>query len=114
MILNVEDLKKLYKVKVPRMFYDYTEGGSWNEHTMFSNTDDLKKILLRQRVGINVANRSIRSTMLGHNVSMPVVLAPIGMTGMQKANGEILAAQAAEEFGVLFKYYEYLFYRRCF
>lgn len=100
MILNVEDLKKLYKVKVPRMFYDYTEGGSWNEHTMFSNTDDLKKILLRQRVGINVANRSIRSTMLGHNVSMPVVLAPIGMTGMQKANGEILAAQAAEEFGV--------------
>jgi L-lactate dehydrogenase (cytochrome) len=84
------------------MFYDYTAGGSWTEGTLKSNEQDFQSIKLRQRVGIDISNRSIKSNLIGEDVSIPVVLAPVGMIGMQRADGEILAAQAAEEFNVPF------------
>jgi L-lactate dehydrogenase (cytochrome) len=82
------------------MFYDYTDSGSWTEGTYRANETDFQKIKFRQRVAVNMENRSIKSTMLGQEVAMPVALAPVGMTGMQHADGEILAAKAAEKFGV--------------
>jgi len=101
-ITNIEDLRILAKKRVPRMFYDYADSGSWTEGTYRANTSDFQKIKLRQRVAINMDNRSTASTMIGQPVSMPVALAPVGLTGMQHADGEILAAQAAEKFGVPF------------
>ena len=88
--------------RVPRMFYDYVDCGSWTESTYRANTGDFQKMLLRQRVAVNIANRSTGSHMLGQPVAMPVALAPTGMAGMQHADGEILAARAAEKFGVPF------------
>ena len=79
------------------MFYDYTDSGSWTEGTYRANETDFQKIKFRQRVAVNMENRSIKSTMLGQEVAMPVALAPVGMTGMQHADGEILAAKAAEK-----------------
>ncbi len=99
-ITNIEDLRVLAKKRVPRMFYDYADCGSWTESTYRANETDFDKILLRQRVAVNIENRSTRSTMVGQPVAMPVALAPVGLTGMQHADGEILAARAAKKFGV--------------
>ncbi|MFX0547464.1 alpha-hydroxy acid oxidase [Roseovarius sp. S1116L3] len=99
-ITNIQDLKKIYRRRVPRMFYDYCESGSWTEQTFRANTSDFSEILLRQRVAIDMAGRSTASQMIGQDVSMPVALAPVGLTGMQSADGEIKAARAAEKFGV--------------
>jgi L-lactate dehydrogenase (cytochrome) len=101
-ITTVEDLRVLAKKRVPRMFYDYADAGSWTESTYRANSEDFAKIKFRQRVAVNLENRSTRSSMVGQGVSMPVALAPTGLTGMQHADGEILAARAAEKFGVPF------------
>nr|WP_217344539.1 alpha-hydroxy acid oxidase [Noviherbaspirillum sp. L7-7A]MBV0878696.1 alpha-hydroxy-acid oxidizing protein [Noviherbaspirillum sp. L7-7A] len=101
-ITNIEDLRILAERRVPRMFYDYADSGSWTESTYRANSDDFARIKLRQRVAVNMENRSLASTMVGVPVSMPVALAPTGLTGMQHADGEILAAKAAEKFGVPF------------
>ncbi|SFD47666.1 alpha-hydroxy acid oxidase [Roseivivax sediminis] len=99
-ITEIEDLKRIYRRRVPKMFYDYCESGSWTEQTFRENSSDFDKLYLRQRVAKNLTDRSTASTMLGKDVSMPVALAPVGMTGMQNADGEIKAAKAAEAFGV--------------
>jgi len=101
-ITCVEDQRKLAMQKVPRMFYDYADAGSWTESTYRSNEEDFKDLKLRQRVGFDVSDRSTRMAMLGQDLPIPVALAPTGLTGMQRADGEILAAKAAEEFGVPF------------
>ena len=101
-IACIDDLKKLHERRVPRMFYDYCESGSWTESTFNANESDLQAIKFRQRVAIDVSTRSTAMKMLGEDVTMPVALAPTGLTGMQHADGEILAAQAAETFGVPF------------
>lgn len=101
-ITNIEDLKRIYERRVPRMFYDYCESGSWTEQTFRENTSDFQDILLRQRVAIDMTGRSTATQMIGQDVSMPVALAPVGLTGMQCADGEIKAARAAEKFGVPF------------
>ena len=100
--LTIADLKKRAKWRVPKMFYDYADSGAWTESTYRANEADFAKIHLRQRVLVDMSNRSLASTMIGENVSMPVALAPTGLCGMQHADGEILAAQAAEEAGVPF------------
>ncbi|MDA7598544.1 alpha-hydroxy-acid oxidizing protein [Alphaproteobacteria bacterium] len=99
-ITCIEDLRKQAERRVPRMFYDYADSGSWTESTYCSNESDLQDIKFRQRVAIDVSQRSTVMPMLGEDVSMPVALAPVGLTGMQHADGEILAARAAEAFGV--------------
>jgi L-lactate dehydrogenase (cytochrome) len=101
-ITNIEDLRLLAKKRVPRMFYDYADSGSWTEGTYRANETDFQDIKLRQRVAINMDNRNTASTMVGQAVTMPVALAPVGSTGMHHADGEILAARAAEKFGVPF------------
>lgn len=101
-ITNIEDLRVLAQKRVPRMFYDYADSGSWTESTYRANQADFRSILLRQRVAVNMENRSTASTMIGQKVAMPVALAPTGLTGMQHADGEILAARAAKKFGVPF------------
>ena len=101
-ITCVEDLRLLAKKRVPKAFYDYADSGSYTESTYRANTDDLAAIRLRQRVAINVEQRSTRATMLGQEVTMPVAIAPTGLTGMQWANGEMLGAIAAEKFGIPF------------
>src|SRR3954463_6469610 len=101
-ITCIEDLRLLARKRVPRMFYDYADSGSWTESTYRANESDFRKIRLRQRVALNMEGRSTATTMLGVDVAMPVALAPTGLTGMQHADGEILAAQAAEAFGIPF------------
>jgi len=101
-ITCVEDLRALAKKRVPRMFYDYADGGSWTECTYRANEDDFKRIKLRQRIAVNIEGRSTRTTMIGEEVAMPVAIAPTGSTGMIHPDGEILAARAAERFGVPF------------
>ena len=101
-ITTIDDLRKLAQRRVPRMFYDYADAGSWTESTYRANETDFSKIKFRQRVAVNLADRSLRSSMIGQPVAMPVALAPTGLTGMQHADGEILAAKAAEKFGVPF------------
>ncbi|NHT76339.1 alpha-hydroxy-acid oxidizing protein [Rhizobiaceae bacterium CRRU44] len=100
--LEISDLKALAKRRVPKMFFDYADSGAWTEGTYRANEADYHKIKLRQRVLVDMTNRSLASTMIGQKVSMPVALSPTGLTGMQHADGEMLAAQAAEEFGVPF------------
>jgi L-lactate dehydrogenase (cytochrome) len=102
LITNIEDLRQLHRRRVPRMFYDYVDSGSWDEVTYRANQQDFQRIRLRQRVAMDMEHRSLRSTMIGEPVAMPVALAPTGLTGMQHADGEILAARAAERFGVPF------------
>ena len=99
-ITCIEDLRRLYERRVPRMFYDYVETGSWTEQTFRENTSDFDRIYLRQRVAVDMSGRSTASRMIGQDVAMPVALAPVGLTGMQSADGEIKAARAAENFGV--------------
>ena len=101
-ITNIEDLRALAEKRVPRMFYDYADCGSWTESTYRANESDFQRIKLRQRVAINMEHRSTASTMVGQTVAMPVALAPVGSVGMQHADGEILVARAAEAFGVPF------------
>ena len=101
-ITNIDDLKRIYKRRVPKMFYDYAESGSWTEQTFRENTSDFNDIRLRQRVAVDMSGRSTKSQMIGQDVAMPVALAPVGLTGMQYADGEIKAAKAAEKFGVPF------------
>jgi L-lactate dehydrogenase (cytochrome) len=101
-ITCIEDLRVLAQQRVPRMFYDYADSGSWTESTYRANESDFQKIKLRQRVAVNMENRSTATQMVGVDVKMPVAIAPTGLTGMQHADGEILAAQAAEAFGIPF------------
>ena len=101
-ITNIEDLRRLAQKRVPRMFYDYADSGSWTEGTYRANESDFQKIKLRQRVAVNMEGRDTSTYMVGVKTRMPVAIAPTGMTGMQHADGEILAARAAEKFGVPF------------
>jgi L-lactate dehydrogenase (cytochrome) len=101
-ITTIEDLRVLAKKRVPRMFYDYADSGSWTESTYRANSDDFQKIKLRQRVAVNMENRSTATRMVGMAAKMPVAIAPVGLTGMQHADGEIKAARAAEKFGIPF------------
>ena len=101
-ITTIEDLRVLARRRVPRMFYDYADSGSWTESTYRANESDFQKIRLRQRVAVNMENRSTATQMVGVDVKMPVAIAPVGLTGMQHADGEILAARAAETFGIPF------------
>jgi len=101
-ITSIEDLRVLAEKRVPRMFYDYADSGSWTESTYRANESDFQKIKLRQRVAVNMENRSTAVKMVGIDTKMPVAIAPTGLTGMQHADGEILAAKAAEKFGIPF------------
>ncbi|WP_185984432.1 alpha-hydroxy acid oxidase [Aureimonas mangrovi] len=101
-VTTIEDLRIKAKRRVPRMFYDYADSGSWTETTYRANETDFAAIRLRQRVAVDMRNRSLASTMIGEQVAMPVALAPTGLTGMQHADGEILAAKAAEKAGIPF------------
>ncbi len=101
-VTNIEDLRRLAKRRVPRMFYDYADSGSWTESTYRANEADFARIKLRQRVAVDMTNRTLASTIVGQPVSMPVALAPTGLAGMQHADGEILAARAAAKAGVPF------------
>ncbi|HKU45405.1 MAG TPA: alpha-hydroxy acid oxidase [Burkholderiales bacterium] len=98
----IEDLRELAKKRVARAVFDYVDRGSYSEATLRANREDLESLWLRQRVAVNVDNRTTRSTMLGQAVAMPVALAPVGLTGLNWADGEILAARAAHRFGVPF------------
>jgi L-lactate dehydrogenase (cytochrome) len=100
--LTIDDLKRMARRRVPKMFFDYADSGAWTESTYAANEADFRGILLRQRVLVDMTDRELGSEMVGEAVSMPVALAPTGLTGMQRADGEILAAQAAEAFGVPF------------
>jgi L-lactate dehydrogenase (cytochrome) len=101
-ITCVEDLRRLAVKRVPRMFYDYADAGSWTESTYRANESDFRRVEFRQRVAVNIETRSVAAKMIGIDVAMPVALAPVGLIGMQHADGEILAARAAEKFGVPF------------
>ncbi len=100
--LTIEDLKKLAKRRVPRQFFDYADSGAWTEGTYRANEEDFRKITFRQRVAVDMSNRTLASTMMGQPVSMPVGIAPVGSTGMQQADGEIKAARAAQAAGIPF------------
>ncbi|GAB5448097.1 alpha-hydroxy acid oxidase [Gymnodinialimonas sp.] len=99
-ITEIEDLKRIYRRRVPKMFYDYAESGSWTEQTFRENSSDFDLIRLRQRIARDMDGRTTAGKMVGQDVAMPVALAPVGLTGMQSADGEIKAARAAERFGV--------------
>ena len=101
-ITCIEDLKELYKKRVPRMFYDYAESGSWTESTFRDNEAAFSRIKLRQKILVDMEGRNLSTKMIGEDVAMPVALAPTGLTGMQYPDGEIHAARAAETFGVPF------------
>ena len=101
-ITCIDDLKRLHKRRTPKMFYDYCESGSYTEQTFRENTSDFTKLRLRQKVAVDMLGRRTDSTMIGEQVAMPVALAPVGMTGMQRADGEIKAARAAEKAGLPF------------
>lgn len=102
LICELSDLRRLYHKRVPKMFQGYCESGSWTQQTLSLNTSDFKEILFRQRVARDLEPRSLKTTLVGQDAKMPLALAPVGLLGMQHADGEILAAQAAEEFGVPF------------
>jgi len=101
-ILEIKDLQALAKARVPRMFYDYADSGSFTEGTYRANVDDFRQIKFRQRVAVDMTNRSLATEMVGQPVSMPMALAPTGLTGMQHPDGEILAARAAKKAGIPF------------
>jgi len=101
-VLTIAEMKELARRRVPKMFFDYADSGAWTESTYRANEADYARIKLRQRVLVDMTGRSLATEMVGDKVSMPIALAPTGLTGMQHADGEMLAAQAAEEFGVPF------------
>jgi L-lactate dehydrogenase (cytochrome) len=100
--LTVDDLKRMARRRVPRMFFDYADSGSYTEATYRANEADFQQVLLRQRIARKLSDRTLQTQLVGEDVSMPVALAPAGLAGMQRADGEILAARAAERFGVPF------------
>jgi L-lactate dehydrogenase (cytochrome) len=100
--LTIDDLMKVARRRVPKMFFDYADSGAYTEQTYRANTSDFEKITLRQRIAVNLENRNLATTMLGQEVAMPVAIAPVGSTGMQSPDGEIKAARAAEKAGILF------------
>jgi len=100
--LTVDDLKHMARRRVPRMFFEYADSGSYTEATYRANEADFQQVLLRQRIARKLSDRTLRTQLVGEDVSMPVALAPAGLAGMQHADGEILAARAAERFGVPF------------
>src|SRR6188768_1063347 len=102
LITTIEDLRKLAQKRVPRMFYDYSDAGSWTESTYRANEADFQTIKLRQRVAVNMEGRSTATKMIGIDVAMPVAIAPVGSVGMHSADGEIKVARAAERFGIPF------------
>jgi L-lactate dehydrogenase (cytochrome) len=95
-ITEIEDLKRIYKRRVPKMFYDYAESGSWTEQTFRDNSSDFDEIRLRQRIAVDMDGRSTAAKMVGQDYAMPVALAPVGLCGMQSADGEIKAAGGGE------------------
>ncbi len=99
---DVLDYQRLARRRVPRMFYDYADSGSWSESTYRANASDFDKLKFRQRVAVDMSDRNLETTMVGQTVSMPLALAPTGLTGLQWADGEIHAARAAEKAGVPF------------
>ena len=99
-ITTIEDLRIKYQKNVPKMFCDYTESGSWTQKTLQENSSDFSLLKLRQKVAVDMSNRTTKTKMIGQDVTMPVALAPVGLTGMQSADGEIKAARAAESFGL--------------
>src|SRR2546422_4317936 len=101
-VTNVEDLRQLAKKRVAKAIFDYVDRGSYNEATLRANRADLEALTLRQRVAIDVDRRSLRTTLVGHDATMPVAIAPTGLTGLNWADGEMLGARAAERFGVPF------------
>lgn len=101
-ITHIDDFQHQAHRRVPKMFYDYVDSGSWTGSTYRANEVDLQQLLFRQRVAVNIEQRSTQSQLLGQTVAMPLALSPTGLTGMQHADGEILAAQAAKSFGVPF------------
>ncbi|MFO1176782.1 MAG: alpha-hydroxy-acid oxidizing protein, partial [Paracoccaceae bacterium] len=101
-ITCIDDLKRLHRRRAPKMFYDYCESGSYTEQTFRDNSADFAEIRLRQKVAVDMSGRTTAAKMIGEQVAMPVALAPVGMAGMQSADGEIKAARAAEAFGVPF------------
>ncbi|MFT7460181.1 MAG: L-lactate dehydrogenase (cytochrome) [Planctomycetota bacterium] len=101
-ICDIKDLQQLARKRVPRMFYEYADSGSWTESTYRANEADFQDIKLRQRVAVDITERSVATKIVGQPITMPVALAPVGLTGMQHADGEIKAARAAEKFGVPF------------
>ena len=101
-ITTIEELRQIAQKRVPKMFYDYADSGSWTQSTYQRNESDFQRIKFRQRVAVDMSNRTTATKMIGQDVAMPTALAPVGLTGMQHANGEILAAQAAAEFGIPF------------
>ena len=102
LISTIEDMRQLAQKRVPKMFYDYADSGSWTEGTYRANESDFGRIKFRQRVAVDMSNRTTATKMIGQDVAMPAAIAPTGLTGMQHADGEILAAQAAAEFGIPF------------
>jgi L-lactate dehydrogenase (cytochrome) len=101
-ILTIDEMMKAAKRRVPKQFFDYADSGSWTESTYAANADDFARIKLRQRVAVNMEGRSLTTKMIGQDITMPIALAPTGLTGMQNADGEIKAAKAAEAMGVPF------------
>lgn len=101
-VTHIADLQRLARRRVPKMFYDYADTGSWSQQTYKANEEDMKRLLFKQRVAIDIDNRSTRTEMLGQTFSAPVALSPTGLTGMIHPDGEILAARAAKNFGVPF------------
>jgi L-lactate dehydrogenase (cytochrome) len=101
-VTSIEDLRRMAKKRVAKAIFDYVDRGSYEEGTLHANKNDLDALKFRQRVAINVDQRSTRSTMLGQDVAMPVAIAPVGLTGLNWADGEILGARAAEKFGIPF------------
>ncbi len=101
-ITSIDDFKPIYRRRVPKMFYDYAESGSWTEQTFRENSSDFTKLYFKQKVAVDISNRSTASKMLNQDVSMRVAIAPVGLTGLQHPDGEIKAAKAAAEFGVPF------------
>ncbi|MEO4042891.1 alpha-hydroxy acid oxidase [Hoeflea sp. CAU 1731] len=101
-VLEIADLKRIARRRVPKLFFDYADSGSWTESTYAANEADFREIKLRQRVAVDMTNRSVATKMIGRDVSLPIALAPTGLCGMQRADGEILAAKAAEELGIPF------------
>lgn len=101
-VTHIADFQRIARCRVPKMFYDYADSGSWSERTYRANESDLQRLLFKQRVAVNIEHRSVRSTLLGQQATMPVAIAPTGLTGMQHADGEILAALAAKNFGIPF------------
>jgi len=102
LISTIEEMRQLAQKRVPKMFYDYADSGSWTEGTYRANESDFGRIKFRQRVAVDMSNRTTATKMIGQDVAMPAAIAPTGLTGMQHADGEILAAQAAAEFGIPF------------